>query len=104
MNKKCSGDPSPGVSGQEQPETGAAASVLTQSPVLTPGHMLEGCSVSPGLMGPTKVAVTYLLHFFLRSQLTLFYTVRSLTFRPFLEIFAFLGALYYSCSYTDCAQ
>lgn len=46
-----------------------------------------------GLMGPTKLAVTYLLNFFLRSQLTLFYTVRSLAFRPFLEIFAFVDAL-----------
>ena len=38
MNKMCPGDPFPGVSGQEQAKTMAAVSVLTQSPVATPGY------------------------------------------------------------------
>lgn len=64
MNKKCSGDPSPGVSGQEEPETGAAASGLPQSPLLTPGHMLDGCSVSLGANGSYEVGSYLPIKFF----------------------------------------
>ena len=90
MNKKCFADPSPGVCGQEEPETMAALSELTQSPVLTPGHRLDDAQFCWRLIGPAKGAVLYLLKFFLRGQLHLFCVVLNLTFRPFLEIFAWL--------------
>ena len=91
MNKKCFADPSPGVCGQEEPETMTAVSELTRSPVLTPGHMLDDAQFRWRLMGPANGAVLYLLKFFFfRGHLHLFCMVRSLTFRPFLEIFAFV--------------
>ena len=64
VNKKCFADPSPGVCGQEDPETMTAVSELTRSPVLTPGHMLDDAQFRWRLMGPANGAVLYLLKFF----------------------------------------
>lgn len=96
MNKKCFADPSTGVCGQEEPETMIAVSELTRPPVLTPGHMSDDAQFRWRLTGPAKGAVLYLLKIFLRGHLHLFCVVWSLTFRPFLEIFAFVVDLFTS--------
>lgn len=107
MNKTHSGDPPQKFLGRNRLRM-AAVSILTHSLILL-SPFLGGCGAdtqcSWGLMGPTKgVAINFLNIFLRRTQPCLVYMVRSLTLRPFLEIFALQGVVYrsYSCIY--CVQ